>query len=58
MADFGVADLAVRQADIFTRSTEEGMGIFFPKFRQDLEVCLGYGIIFLDIAAAKTIHDD
>ena len=46
MADFGVADLAVRQADIFTRSTEEGMGIFFPKFRQDLEVCLGYGIIF------------
>ena len=34
------------------------MGIFFPKFRQNLEVRLGYGIIFLDIAAAKTIHDD
>lgn len=58
MAHFRVANLAVRQTDVFARCAEIRMRIFFPKFRQDLEVCLGYGVIFSDAAAAKTIHDD
>ena len=58
MAHFRVANLAVRQTDVFARCAEIRMRIFFPKFRQDLEVCLGYGVIFFDMAAAKTIHDD
>ena len=58
MAHFRVANLAVRQTDVFARCAEIRMRIFFPKFRQDFEVCLGYGVIFFDMAAAKTIHDD
>ena len=58
MAHFRVANLAVRQTDVFARCAEIRMRIFFPKFRQDPEVCLGYGVIFFDMAAAKTIHDD
>ena len=40
MAHFRVANLAVRQTDVFARCAEIRMRIFFPKFRQDLEVCL------------------
>ena len=58
VANFRIAHLAVRQADLFARGLDEGVRVAIQEVIESGRVCIFYGVVALLFSISKTVQNN